>query len=59
MGYKKQWFIWFWKGDGNQMFFHPAHLMTVFHYLLSIGIDLFNLIESGQAIDASILNQKQ
>jgi|SRR5688572_9480762 len=51
--YKKEWFKWYWEGEGNEMFFAPAYITEVFRYLLSKHFDLFGLIESGLAIDAS------
>lgn len=42
------------------MILEKKYYPVLFHYLLSIGIDLFNLIDNGQALDINdIKTQKQ
>lgn len=48
--------------DGEQQYTHwyKHHLTSEqFHYLLSLGFDLFSLIESGSAIDIKTLQTQQ
>lgn len=46
----------FFDEEGNRE--RVSNLPQSFHYLLSLGIDLFGLIDAGLAIDASTINQQ-